>query len=261
MRAILAFPLVLVTLLPATPPRYSDSAGDGTPDLLRLDSYGDRQAFRQWFVWLAEAEYFTPPRARPVEIDDCAALVRFAYREALHIHDSAWANSVRLPEFPPYASVSKYQYPFTLLGSALFRVRSGPFHPADLTNGAFIQFADAKSLWKFNTHLIGRNIDRAEPGDLLLYRQDHDARAQTFHAMIYVGRSEIRNDGKRYLIYHTGPIDSGPDKGPGEIRRPTVEELMHFPQAEWRPVAANPAFLGVMRWNILRGDDDEEMPR
>ena len=32
---------------------------------------------------LAEAQYFQPPAARPPEINDCAALIRYAYREAL----------------------------------------------------------------------------------------------------------------------------------------------------------------------------------
>ena len=36
----------------------------------------------------------------------------------------------------------------------------------------------------------------------------------------------------------------------------TVEELMRFPQAEWRPTADNPGFLGVSRWNILRKEND-----
>jgi uncharacterized protein YfaT (DUF1175 family) len=70
--------------------------------------------------------------------------------------------------------------------------------------------------------------------------------------MIYLGESSIQNDGRRYVLYHTGP--SGSD--PGEIRRLTVEELMRFPQPEWRPVAANPSFLGVSRWNILRKEND-----
>jgi hypothetical protein len=73
-----------------------DSAGDGTPDFLRLDDARDQEAFRSWFVWLAEAQYFQPPASRPAEIDDCAALIRFAYREALRAHDSAWANAAGL---------------------------------------------------------------------------------------------------------------------------------------------------------------------
>ncbi len=52
-----------------------DSREDGTPDFLRLDSNAARAAFRRWFTYLAEAQYFQGrPEARPAEIDDCAAL-------------------------------------------------------------------------------------------------------------------------------------------------------------------------------------------
>jgi uncharacterized protein YfaT (DUF1175 family) len=224
----------------------SDSAGDGTPDFLRLDDVRDQQAFRSWFVWLAEAQYFQPPGSRPAEIDDCAALIRFAYREALRAHDSAWANSAGLPEFPAFDSESKYRYPFTPLGAALFRVGAGPFRADDLHDGKFLQFADAQTLWRFNTHLVSRDLARARPGDLLFFRRQSNP--ATFHGMIYVGESKVKPDGRRYLLYHTGPTGSDP----GEIRRPTVDEMMRFPEPEWRPIAANPAFLGVMRWNILR---------
>ncbi len=225
-----------------------DSAGDGTPDFLRLDDPRDEEAFRAWFVWLAEAEYFQAGVAHRPEIDDCAALIRYAYREALKAHDSAWANSAQLPEFPSFDSPAKYHYPFTPLGAALFRVKPGAFRPTDLTDGAFLQFADAQTLCRLNTHPVGRDLSRARPGDLLFFR-----RGSTFHGMIYVGESKVRPDGHKYLLYHTGPTG----KNPGELRRPGVEELMRFPQPEFRPVAANPAFLGVARWNILRGGANE----
>jgi hypothetical protein len=48
--------------------------------------------------------------------------------------------------------------------------------------------------------------------------------------------------------------DTGEDHGKaGELRRVTVAELLDHPQAQWRPVEGNPNFLGVYRWNILRG--------
>jgi uncharacterized protein YfaT (DUF1175 family) len=65
--------------------------------------------------------------------------------------------------------------------------------------------------------------------------------------MIYLGESQFAKDGARYVVYHTGP-DSG---GPGEIRRLSLPELLHFPEARWRPTGANRSFLGVYRWNIL----------
>ena len=223
-----------------------DTADDGTPDFLRLDEARDRQSFRRWFTYLAEAQYFQAPASRPPEIDDCAALIRYAYREALRTHDSAWAAGARLPLIPAYDSVVKYQYPYTPLGASLFRVREGRFDAADLSNGAFAQFADAQTLWRFNTRFRSRDLRAAVPGDLLFYRQP--GAREPFHSMIYLGESLIRPDGKRYILYHTGP--DGTD--PGEMRRLTVEELLNFPQPQWRPVASNPGFLGVSRWNILK---------
>lgn len=229
-------------------PDAHDSAEDGTPDFLRLQDDRDQQAFRRWFTYLAEAQYFQPPEARPTEIDDCAALIRYAYREALVAHDGAWGAAAQLPAVPAFDSSAKYQYPFTPLGAALFRTKPGSFRTADLGDGAFLQFADAQTLWRYNSHAVSRDLSRALPGDLLFFRQRGGR--EPFHSMIYLGPSQIQPDGKRYVLYHTGP--DGDDRG--EIKRLTVEELMQFPQPEWRPLPSNPAFLGVARWNILRKD-------
>src|SRR5262249_37942958 len=56
---------------------------DGTPDFLRLDSPADRAAFRQWFTAIVEYEALRPAAELPAEINDCAALLRYAYRGAL----------------------------------------------------------------------------------------------------------------------------------------------------------------------------------
>lgn len=231
-------------------PASADSAGDGTPDFLRLSDAANQRAFRRWFTWLAEAEYFQEPVNRPAEISDCAALIRFAYREALHVHDHAWSQSARLPLLPSFDSVTKYEYPFTPLGANLFRTVEGPYQGGDLSSGAFIQFADVKTIWRYNTHLVSRDVSRAEPGDLILYKQDSGA--EPYHSMIYLGASQLQPDGGKYVVYHTGPTRTAHGDEPGEIRRLTVGELMRFPQAEWRPSPENPGFLGVYRWNILR---------
>jgi len=223
-----------------------DSSGDGTPDFLRLDDERDRTAFRRWFTFLAEAQYFQQPAARPAEIVDCAALIRYSYREALRSHGGTWASEAQLPLLEPIEPVARYQYPFTPLGAALFRVRDGSFQAADLDSGAFAQFADAETLRRFNTHFVSRDLSRALPGDLLFYRQEHGD--MPFHSMIYLGESQIAKDGARYVVYHTGPNNDGP----GEIRRLSLPELTHFPQPEWRPTQTNQNFLGVYRWNILR---------
>jgi hypothetical protein len=93
-------------------------------------------------------------------------------------------------------------------------------------------------------------LGRAEPGDLILYEQDTGA--EPYHSMIYLGKSQLQPNDQQYVVYHTGPTHTAHGESPGEIRRLTVEELVHFPQAAWRPDQENPAFLGIYRWNILR---------
>ncbi len=224
----------------------SDLAGDGTPDLLRLDERADRDAFTGWFTFLAESQFFRPPPERPTEINDCAALLRFAYRETLRVHDGAWAERLGLTAVPPIPSIAKYNYPFTPLGANLFRVKPGPFTPKDLDNGSFAQFADAKTLRRLNTHFIDRDLMLARPGDLLFFEQvDQES---PFHAMIFVGDSYFETTPLPWIVYHTGP--TGDD--PGEIRRRSVPELLAHPRPQWRPLPGNVHFLGVHRWNILK---------
>ena len=229
-----------------SPSIETDSFGDGTPDFLRLADAADRRAFRGWFTLLAESQYYT--HKLPAEIDDCAALLRFSYREALRQHDSAWLSAMSLPVPARSGEVHQYHYPHTPLAASIFRVRDGSLQDADLNDGAFAEFADAKTLWRDDTYSVGRDLARARPGDLLFFRQTEGH--TTYHAMIFLGQSQIEPGPEQYFVYHTGPQG----KAPGEIRRLTVAELMNFPDARWRPVGSNPAFLGVYRWNILRGD-------
>jgi uncharacterized protein YfaT (DUF1175 family) len=224
----------------------TDSFGDGTPDFIRLSNAVDRRAFRGWFTLLAESQYYK--RKLPVEIDDCAALLRFSYREALRQHDSAWLSAMSLQAAPAYGEVRQYHYPHTPLAASIFRVREGSFQSADLSDGTFAEFADAKTLWRDDAYSLGRDLARARPGDLLFFRQAEGH--TTYHAMIFLGHSQVEPGPEEYFVYHTGPQG----KDPGEIRRLTVAELMNFPDARWRPVSSNPSFLGVYRWNILRGD-------
>jgi uncharacterized protein YfaT (DUF1175 family) len=226
----------------------SDTIGDGTPDFLRLHDPADRVAFRRWFTLLAEAQYFRGP-ALPAEIDDCTALLRFAYREALRPHDAAWAREMALPVPASASDIQQYQYPYTPLAAALFRVRGGSLQANDLRDGAFAQFADAETLWRHNTHFVGRDLSRVRPSDLLFFRQD--GQRMPFHAMIFVGQSQIELGNEPFVVYHTGP--SG--RSSGEIRRLSVAQLLNYPDARWRPIPANPGFLGVYRWNILQGAD------
>lgn len=232
------------TVTIATTPDYSDSFGDGAPDFLRLDSVTDRQAFRHWFTAIAEHEAFAGSKL-PAEINDCAALLRYSYREALRRHDAAWAKAANLGELRAAADVAKYQYPYTPVGPRLFRVQEGSFVARDLTDGTFAEFADVKTLVLSNAQFISRDVHRALPGDLIFYRQFEQQ--SRFHSMIFVGSSSF-GPGDDWVVYHTGPDGSWP----GEIRRVQLSSLITHPDPRWRPVPGNRNFLGVYRWNILR---------
>ena len=169
----------------------------------------------------------------PAEIDDCAALLRFAYREALHAHDEIWLSSH--PVESPLPSIRQYVYPQTPLGANLFRVRPGPFAPEDLKNGSFAQFADAQTLMERNTYRIGRDLRLARPGDLIFYRQlDQDSpydvpgaprNHSPFHSMIVCGENGV--------VYHTGPIHHGK----GEMRRLLRDRFVAPPGCALAPAA------------------------
>jgi hypothetical protein len=74
----------------------SDTVGNGTPDFLRLHGAVDRAAFREWFTLLAESQYSR--HTSMAEIGDCAALLRYAYREALRQHLATWGQSRRIAD-------------------------------------------------------------------------------------------------------------------------------------------------------------------
>ena len=242
-----AAPVLNAVATPVGTPDFNDSAQDGTPEFLRLDDPADRQAFRRWFTFLAEAQYFRDAKSLPSEISDCAALIRYAYREALRLHDGVWTANLGLRFVPSIPAVAKYRYPETAMHAGLFRVRPGAFQPEDIDDGTFAQFADARTLRRANTHLISRDLRRAKLGDLLFFRQLDQM--LPFHTMIFLGASQVDRARGPFLLYHTGPD--------GEIRRPAVSELGEHPQPQWRPVPGNSNFLGVFRWNILRSGDGE----
>ena len=235
---------------------WGDRFGDGTPDFLRLTDPADQAAFRRWFTLIADFQAIRPKTEIPPEITDCASLLRYSYRETLKRHNDSWFLTTGIEMLAPPGEIRAWHYPDTPLGAGLFRVRPGSFVAADATNGAFTQFADTKTLLERNAYFVGRDVGEAQPGDLLFYRQF--GQSSPWHSMIV-----IEVGPRARVVYHTGPdqsplgsrpIRTGPDPGsPGELRRVLMAELLNHPQPQWRPIPANPNFLGIYRWNILRG--------
>lgn len=231
-------------------PDWQDRNRNGFPDSLELSDPADARAFLDWFRFLAEEQYYRGDELDP-EVNDCAALLRYAYREALRRHDGEWAVRVGLQAVKPIPDIARFHYPFTPLRADLFRLKPGEFQVEDLSNGAFGQFADAETLLLYNATAIGKDIGQARPGDLLFYKQE--GQQMPFHAMLFLGPSTLepppaeQSKPADYVLYHTGPDGSWR----GEMRRPSVAELFRHPEPRWHPSAANPTFLGVYRWKIL----------
>jgi hypothetical protein len=226
--------------------QFTDRFADGTPDFLRLTDPADQAAFRQWFTLIADYQAVRPKADIPLEITDCASLLRYAYRESLKRHDDTWFVSTGIEVVALPGEIRAWRYPETPLGASLFRVRPGSFEPDDVTNGAFAQFADAKTLVERNAYFVSRDVHLAQPGDLLFYRQF--GQSSPWHSMIVT-----RIAGQPAVVYDTGPIDHSAHGKQGELRRVLLSELLDHPQPQWRPLPGNPNFLGVYRWNILRG--------
>jgi hypothetical protein len=235
---------------------WGDRYGDGTPDFVRLTDPADQAAFRRWFTLIAEYQALRPQAEAPAEITDCASLLRYSYREALKRHDENWFETSGFEVAAPPGEIRAWSYPHSPLGTALFRVKLGAFTTKDLTDGAFAQFADARTLVERNAYFVSRNVRVAQPGDLLFYRQF--GQSSPWHSMIVT-----RSGATAEVVYDTGPdhdrsphgrrpVCGGPGR-PGEIRRVLLSELLDHPQPQWRPTPGNPNFLGVYRWNILRG--------
>jgi uncharacterized protein len=226
-------------------PVWHDSLGDGFPDSARLDSAQDRENFTRWFTFLAETQYYAPTHQTQAEVQDCAALVRFAYRNSLVTHSPAWREDAGLPYDPGFGDIAKFHYPDWPLGRSLFRTRPGPAAPEDIAEGAFTEFADSATLLRFNTYLISRDVRAAQPGDLLFFHQSVEH--EPFHTMLFVGKSYYQPQGLDWIVYHTGDLNGHR----GEIREVQVGTLLEHPDLHWRPLVNNPNFLGVYRLEIL----------
>ncbi len=203
-----------------------------------LRDEGDREAFRTWFVALLEQQLDSPSPAWEPAQRDCAGLLRFAFREALAPHTEAWRERVAFNMGPPGHDPSPAFAP---------RWRQGfptPEGPQPFARGLYLR--------RLACVLLGRDLASARPGDLLFFARG-GAHAQPDHAMAFV-RPDA--DGTPMLLYHTGPEGSGASRAPGEVRRVRLDDLLHHPDPDFRPLSENPAFLGLYRWQLLAGWTD-----
>ena len=69
------------------------ASGSPVSAQIRLADESDRAAFRAWFVLLADAQF----ERQTEDVNDCAALVRHAVREALRTHTPEWVRRSGLP--------------------------------------------------------------------------------------------------------------------------------------------------------------------
>jgi uncharacterized protein len=196
---------------------------------VRLADESDRAAFRAWFVLLADAQF---ERATD-DVTDCAALIRHAVREALRAHTPEWVRRSGLPFTPQFADVRSAPRAGSG-GLPLFRV-------SEDRASKYAEFADAKTLIRFNTQPLGRDTHALRAGDLLYFHQP--GQQEPDHLMVFVGRSHFDPDGDDWVVYHTGPLDGGP----GEVRKVRLATLMQHPAPRWRPLLSNPNFVGVFR--------------
>jgi len=151
---------------------------------------------------------------------DCAGLVRFAVAEALRPHDLGWrqANAIA-GRVPPDLTLSPEQQ--------LLR------HRWRLADGSTSAFVGALELIQENAVFVAKDINQAQPGDLLFFDQGDDQ-----HLMVWTGG---------YIGYHTG-TSSQSDNG---LRAVSVRELMSWRDTRWQPVRGNPNFAGVYRLRFL----------
>ena len=224
-----------------------DGDNDGIPDVAELQTYSDRENFRRWFTLIAEAQFYRLTPDWNADQRDCAGLVRFAWREALRKHDRLWFQKMG-PGYDAVASdVGRYTLDNSPLGEKLFRVNFGSYKDGDVSNGAFSEFADARSLKSFNTKFISRDRQQARPGDLLFFHQPWIQKFP-YHVMIYLGGSKLTaGDATDWVVYHTGasPTDDG------TVKKVQLSVLDQHPNRRWRPVESNSNFLGFYRLKIL----------
>lgn len=232
--------------------KRADTDRDGFPDGAELHSFDDRENFRRWFTAIAEMQFYNQSDQWNPEQRDCAGLVRFAMREALRKHDRPWFQRMGSDYEPVAPDVHGFNLESGPLGEKLFRTTDGAFQEDDPETGRFSEFADAATLREFNCRFVGRDRVEARAGDLLFFHQPW-VQNYPYHVMILLGEARVAGEGARdWVVYHTGSSPSDE----GLVKKVRLAVLDRHPNRRWRPVQANPNFLGFYRLTLL-GETNE----
>ena len=161
-------------------------------------------------------------KRRAPEVTDCAALVRFAFREALRAH----TPRVGAPRRPPlHTHISRR--PLGAAADVRPAGRSSASRPAPTPR--YAEFADARTLVALNARPLGRQTSALQPGDLLYFHQPSSAARSPDG----VRRPLVLRRGRRRL----GRLSHRPlDGGPGEVRKARLRDLRRHPSPRWRPL-------------------------
>jgi uncharacterized protein YfaT (DUF1175 family) len=179
------------------------------------------RAFQAWMLRIVRDQVERGPSPR-WQHRDCAGLVRFAVTEALTPHDARWLRANGLqndPRLPPELGLTPAQ---AQLRNRWVRTDGGVGH-----------FVTAIALVQNNSRPVARDVNGAQPGDLLFFDQGDDQ-----HLMIWMGSS---------IAYHTGSITPA-DNG---LRTVGIRQLLNWKDTRWQPAAHNPNFAGVYRLSFL----------
>ena len=215
---------------------------DGFPDVVELSTHTDRENFKNWFLSIAESQFYQLSHHFEPIHRHCSGLIVFSFKEALKVHNEKWHKRFPYLIRTQYQDVQKYNYPeVPLLGTKIFRNRSGYYKKSDLKKGYFSETADVKTLINYNLDFISKNHNDFESADIIFFLNDENTN-MPYHSMIF------QKEGN-WLIYHTGPLDN---KKEGEVRKVKLTTLMKHPDKKWHPAGDNPRFLGAYRFKIIK---------
>lgn len=230
-------------------PSVADADQDGLPDALERMTSDAKTAFVARFTAIAERQYQHIEDAWPRVHQDCAGLVRYAFKEALKAETDRWkATHLGLPGGALPESRPPFYPELPFVGELPFRKRAGAFDPKASIESQFTAAPSAEILWQYNVRWMGSTLHKAKAGDLLFFRLP-SPEGSRMHTMILLGdqAGASHKAPATRVVYHTG---LAPSEG-GEVRLMQLRALLKHPDLGWRPTPDNPRFLGVYRLNLL----------